>query len=120
MKNILLIAIIMGMTSQSSMARDEYDKTFDSIYVAQKIYYSLDAKLNKVYKSLKNKLSKKGKKVLAKSEANWVVERDHKCAYPATSSVNIGCAVSETKDRLHFLEDRVRECEELGCKINKL
>ena len=50
----------------------------------------------------------------------WVEDRDHKCAFPETNSVNIGCAVSETKDRLHFLEDRVRECEELGCKEDRL
>jgi len=120
MRKILLIVIILGITSSSVMARDEYDKTFDSIYTAQKIYYSLDAKLNKVYKNLKNELSKSGRKVLARSEAKWVVERDHKCAYPRTHSVNIDCAVYETRARLHFLEDRVRECEEIGCKINRL
>lgn len=118
-KTILTITVLLAIT-QSSMARDAYDKTFDSIYVAQKIYYSLDAKLNKVFKRLKAKLSQKGKKVLNKSESEWVVSRDHKCAYPATNSVNIDCAVSETKIRLHFLEDRVRECKELGCKIDKL
>jgi len=120
MKKFLLITIILGITSQSSIARDEYDKTFDSIYVAQKIYYSLDAQLTKVYKKLKSKLSNKGKRVLAQSEREWIVSRDHRCAYPQTHSVNITCAVSETKARLHFLEDRVRECEELGCKIDKL
>lgn len=118
-KTILTIAILVAMTDVS-IARDEYNKTFDSIYVAQKIYYSLDAKLNKVFNKLKAKLSKEGKKVLIKSENTWVTNRDHKCAYPETNSVNIGCAVSETKSRLHFLEDRVRECEELGCKIDKL
>ncbi len=118
-KTILAITVLVAM-AQSSMARDAYDKTFDSIYVAQKIYYSLDAKLNKVFKSLKAKLSQKGKKVLNKSESEWVVSRDHTCAYPETNSVNIACAVSETRSRLHFLEDRVRECEEIGCKIEKL
>jgi uncharacterized protein YecT (DUF1311 family) len=120
MKKIFLITIIVGFISQSLSARDEYDKTFDSIYVAQKIYYSLDAKLNRVFAKLKSKLSSEGKKALNKSENRWVQARDHKCAFPATNSVNIRCAVSETKARLHFLEDRVRECEELGCKINKL
>ncbi len=120
MKKILAMALLIGFISQSAIARDEYDRTFDSIYVAQKIYYSLDKKLNKVYSKLRKKLSKEGKKVLSKSEAEWVTSRDHKCAYPETNSVNIGCAVYETKERLHFLEDRLRECEELGCKIHKL
>jgi uncharacterized protein YecT (DUF1311 family) len=120
MKKILTVALFIGIMSQSVSARDEYDRTFDSIYVAQKIYYSLDAKLNKVFAKLKNKLSKNGKKRLNKSEVKWVEERDHKCAFPQTNSVNIGCAVSETKERLHFLEDRVRECEELGCKEDRL
>ena len=80
----------------------------------------LDKKLNKTYNKLRKKLSKKGKQALSKSEAQWVTNRDHNCAYPETHSVNIGCAVSETKERLHFLDDRVRECEELGCKIDKL
>ncbi len=120
MKKVLIISLIIGFVVQFAVARDKYDRTFDSIYVAQKIYYSLDKKLTEVYKRLKSKLSKKGKRVLIKSEQRWVSDRDHKCAYPETNSVNIDCAVYETKKRLHFLEDRVRECEEIGCKINKL
>ena len=120
MRKILIIALLVGCVSQSTIARDEYDKTFDSLYVAQKIYYSLDKQLNKVYDKLIKKLSKNGKEALTKSEKQWVTDRDHKCAYPETYSVNINCAVSETKERLHFLEDRVRECEEIGCKIDKL
>ena len=120
MKKILAIALVIGFISQSLIARDKYDRTFDSIYVAQKIYYSLDRKLNKVFSKLKLKLTAKGKKALVKSEDRWISKRDHKCAFPETQSVNIQCAVSETKSRLHFLEDRVRECEELGCKIDKL
>lgn len=120
MKKIILTSVILVAMTQSITARDAYDKTFDSIYTSQKIYYSLDAKLNKVFNKLKNRLSKHGKKVLMKSESRWVSDRDHKCAYPETNSVNIECAVSETRSRLHFLEDRVRECEELGCKVDKL
>ena len=120
MKKILIIAIVMGFTSQSVMARDKYDRTFDSIYMAQKIYYSLDKKLNLVFSQLKNELPSKGKAILNKSENQWISKRDHKCAFPATNSVDISCAISETKARLHFLEDRLRECEETGCKIKNL
>ncbi len=120
MKKILATTIIIGFISQPLIARDEYDRTFDSIYKTQKIYYSLDKKLNKVFGKLKNKLSTKGKRVLMKSENKWVQKRDHNCAFPETHSVNIECAVSETKWRVHFLEDRLRECEELGCKIERL
>ncbi len=120
MKKILLISLLAGFVLQSVEARDEYDRTFDTIYVARKIYYSLDKKLNEVYSKLKSKLSKDGRKALIKSEAQWVTDRNHKCTYPETNSVNIDCSVSETRKRLHFLEDRLRECEEVGCKINKL
>lgn len=120
MRKILVISLLIGFATQSVEARDRYDRTFDSIYMANKIYYSLDKRLTKIYNKLKSKLSKKGKRVLIKSEEEWIIKRDHKCAYPETNSVDINCAVYETKRRLHFLEDRVRECEEIGCKINKL
>ncbi len=120
MRKILIISLLIGFILQTAVARDRYDKTFDSIYVAQKIYYSLDKRLTQIYKKLKSKLSKKGKKVLIKSEERWIVDRDHRCAYPETNSVNVDCAVYETKKRLHFLEDRLRECEEIGCKIDRL
>jgi uncharacterized protein YecT (DUF1311 family) len=120
MKKLFIGIIIIGVLSQLLSARDEYDRTFDSIYVSQKIYYSLDAKLNKVFSKLKKKLSAKGKQRLKWSEAKWIKKRNRRCAFPETNSVNIECAVSETRARLHFLEDRVRECEEIGCKIKKL
>lgn len=120
MKKTLIVILIFGFTSQLLIARDKYDRTFDSIYVAQKIYYSLDAKLGKVFMKLKKKLSSQGKRILKRSENRWISKRDHKCAFPATNSVNVDCAVSETRIRLHFLEDRLRECEEIGCKIGKL
>jgi len=121
MKKVLSISAIIAIFGfQSLNARDIYDKTFDSIYVANKIYYSLDKKLNKVFIKLKKKLSYKGKKILKNSEREWIKERNHLCAFPKTNSVNIDCAVEETKARLHFLEDRLRECEEIGCQIDKL
>ena len=120
MKKILATTILISFISQPLIARDEYDRTFDSIYTTQKIYYSLDKRLNKIFAKLKGKLSTRGKKVLMKSENEWVYKRDHTCAFPRTNSVNVQCAVSETKIRLHFLEDRVRECEELQCRIDRL
>ncbi len=119
MKKIFLIGyIIIGF--QFINAKDAYDITFDSIYMANKIYYSLDKELNRVFVKLKKKLSYKGKRILIKSQKRWIKSRNYKCAFPETNSVNIGCAIEETKNRLHFLEDRLRECEEIGCKIDRL
>jgi uncharacterized protein YecT (DUF1311 family) len=115
------LLLLLGVYGLSSLeARDRYDETFDSIYVAQKIYYSLDADLNRVYRALRGHLSKEGRRVLARSERGWVSHRDHRCAYPQTHSVNIDCAVSQTRQRFYFLQERLRECEEIGCRIEKL
>jgi len=120
MKKLLLITIFAFTALQSAQARDAYDRTFDSIYMAQKIYYSLDRELNHVYKKLRHYLSARGKRLLKENENEWIYRRDHRCAFPETDSVNIDCAVKMTRKRLNFLRERIRECQEIGCKLSKL
>ncbi len=120
MKKLIIIGILIGFSLQVLNARDSYSRTFDSIYTAQKIYYSLDKDLNRYYKKLKYKLNRRGKRILANSEADWMERRNHRCAYPRTSSVNINCAIKKTRERLYFLQDRLRECQEIGCRNDRL
>jgi len=120
MKKLLTAGAIVLTLAQAIQARDAYDRVFDSIYVAHKIYYSLDKELNSVFKRLNRYLNSRGKRVLRESEDDWIYRRDHRCAFPETNSVNINCAVKMTRERLNFLRERFRECQEIGCKIEKL
>ena len=119
MKKVVSVLALLSITFVSAkFDRDIYDITYDSIYKANKIYYSLDKELSKVYKKIR-KLMKRDKNILIKSEQAWIKKRDHDCAYPNTHSVNIDCAVKYTRDRLYFLKERLRECQESGCKADK-
>ena len=120
MYKIILKTIFILFLTQTLQARDDiYSQTFDSIYVAQKIYYSLDKKLNRTYSSLKRHLGRNGKRILINTSKEWIYRRNHLCSFPRTSSVDIGCAVRMTRQRVYFLEDRLRECQEIGCKLNR-
>jgi len=120
MKKLAIISAILFALSIQSPARDIYDITFDSLYKANKIYYSLDKELGRVYRRLKRYLSPQGRRILNRSEKEWIVRRDHRCAFPETHSVNIDCAIRETRERLYFLRERLRECQEIGCRIDRL
>ena len=120
MKKVIVFLIVAFVSSQAIQARDSYDRTFDSIYVAEKIYYSLDKELGRNYKRLIHRLSPRGKRLLRSSERDWIYRRDHRCAYPSTNSVNIDCAVRMTRQRLYFIKERLRECQEVGCRLNRL
>ncbi len=120
MKKMVAFLVIAFAFSQTVQARDSYDRTYDSIYIANKIYYSLDKELGRNFRKLRHYLSPRGKRLLKESENDWIYRRDHRCAYPSTNSVNINCAVRVTRQRLYFLKERLRECQEVGCKLNRL
>ncbi len=120
MKKSIVSLIVIFTFFQTLQARDSYDRTFDSIYVARKIYISLDRELGRNYKRLLHYLSPRGRRLLRSSERDWIYRRDHRCAYPSTNSVNIDCAVRMTRQRLYFIKERLRECQEVGCRLNRL
>ncbi len=115
-KTIIVIAIFSFTSLFARFNKDIYDITYDSIYFGQKIYYSLDKELTYVYKRLA-RIMRRDKNILVKSEQAWIKRRDHACAFPETNSVNIQCAIRYTRKRLYFLKERLRECQEVGCKI---
>jgi len=114
-----IFAFIFGLTVLCNVANagDIYDETFDSIYEAQKVYYDLDRELGRVYHELRRYLDYRGREVLKASEKAWISRRDHRCAFPETHSVNIECAIRETRNRLFFLRERLQECRSYGCRI---
>ncbi|WP_457603133.1 hypothetical protein [Nitratifractor sp.] len=58
--------------------------------------------------------------MLVTGERDWIYRRDHWCACLETHSVDIDCAIRETRERLRFLEARLRESETVEGWIERL
>lgn len=96
---------------------------FDELYCARKIFFDLDDDLNKYYKLLTAKLTWEQKKLLKKGQIAWINDRDSSCTRfdpNGIGSVVVSCAVKKTRERLHFLQERYRECKTIGCITSRL
>lgn len=92
--------------------------TFDSLYCARKIFFSLDDDLNKTYQQLKKTLDTRGKQLLKRGQLDWIAERNRECVNG--DAVYVSCAVEKTRQRLYFLKDRLHECQSVGCLNDEL
>ena len=96
--------------------------SYDAVHCDNKVYANADNELNKVYQQLRKKLNTSQKNVLKQSQLAWIRDRDASC----TSQSNVGqviatrCQLSKTQERNSWLRERLRECNTLGCKTNRL
>ena len=108
MKKVLVGLVALVAFSSTSMADDAYDRLYESFYQERLLpskYYRLDSELGRVYRRLRRAVGSRGKWRLIHSERNWIHERNHNCADPYRNTVDIGCAMRMTRERLYFLED---------------
>lgn len=92
--------------------------TYDDVYCSDKIFASADADLNKNYQALRAQLDTNQKTVLKKSQLAWIRKRDSNCS--SESAVYVRCSLEETQQRNAWLVERIRECNTVGCKSNRL
>ncbi|MHA3049282.1 lysozyme inhibitor LprI family protein [Acinetobacter sp. ANC 4641] len=92
--------------------------TFDDIYCTNKLYASADRELNKNYQLLRGQLTAQQKTILKRSQIAWIKERDQSCTID--SGVNVECRLNSTQNRNHWLQERLRECNTIGCKTSAL
>ena len=118
----IILGLICGVLAPLSYA-DNCDKarnTYDDIYCTNKIYASADADLNKNYQQLRHQLTETQQKILKKSQLAWIRHRDAECTDDQQNSVNVQCRLSTTQERNHWLVERLRECQTIGCKTTRL
>ncbi|SPL70421.1 lysozyme inhibitor LprI family protein [Acinetobacter stercoris] len=116
----ILFSLSCLMISSFALA-DNCDNTrnnFDDIYCTNKVYASADAELNKSYQALRAKLNATQKATLKRSQLAWIRERDSECTHAST--VDVQCRLSKTQERNHWLRERIRECNTIGCKSSAL
>ncbi|MDD5272541.1 MAG: lysozyme inhibitor LprI family protein [Methylovulum sp.] len=124
MKRIVAI-VLLGLSAFAQQVNAECDNPsndFDGLYCTIKIYTAADKALNDAYKKLKGQLNKEGKQALASGELVWMESRNSECSTLKDGEffVNLDCAAKTTIERLHFLQDRSRECASSGCQNSKL
>lgn len=125
MKKIALIVFLsLPFFAQPALADncDNPSNDFDGLYCLDKIYLAADKDLNTAYKTLKSQLDGQGKDALGAGELVWMENRDRQCSQRQGGEffVNLDCATKTTIERLHFLQDRIRECTSSGCQNSKL
>ncbi|VTX94129.1 Uncharacterised protein [Acinetobacter junii] len=118
----IILGLILGAASTFAMANncDKARNTYDDIYCTNKIYASADADLNKNYQQLRQKLDETQQKILKKSQLAWIRYRDAECTDDQQVSVDVQCRLSTTQERNHWLLERLRECQTVGCKTTRL
>lgn len=118
----IILDLILGVASTFAMANncDKARNTYDDIYCTNKIYASADADLNKNYQQLRLKLDETQQKILKKSQLAWIRYRDAECTDDQQVSVDVQCRLSTTQERNHWLLERLRECQTVGCKTTRL
>ena len=94
--------------------------TYDDIYCTNKIYASADDDLNKNYQHLRHQLNNTQQKILKKSQLAWIRYRDAECTNDLQSTVDVECRLNMTQERNHWLLERIRECDTVGCKTTRL
>lgn len=118
----MMLSVLCGLITTLSYA-DNCEKsrnTYDDIYCTNKIYASADADLNKNYQQLRGQLDATQQKILKRSQLAWIRHRDATCTDPQQTGVNVQCRLSTTQERNHWLEERLRECQTVGCKTTRL
>lgn len=118
----IILGLILGVASTFTMANncDKARNTYDDIYCTNKIYASADADLNKNYQQLRQELDETQQKILKKSQLAWIRYRDAECTDDQQVSVDVQCRLSTTQERNHWLLERLRECQTVGCKTTRL
>ena len=118
----IILGLILGVASTFAMTKncDKARNTYDDIYCTNKIYASADADLNKNYQQLRLKLDETQQKILKKSQLAWIRYRDAECTDDQQVSVDVQCRLSTTQERNHWLLERLRECQTVGCKTTRL
>lgn len=118
----IILALLCGAMATFSYADncDNARNTYDDIYCTNKIYASADADLNKNYQQLRKQLNAAQQKTLKKSQLVWIRQRDAECTDDVQSTVNVQCRLTTTQDRNHWLQERLRECQTVGCKTSRL
>ncbi|UUM27792.1 lysozyme inhibitor LprI family protein [Acinetobacter colistiniresistens] len=118
----IIFGLICGAVATFSYADncDNARNTYDDIYCTNKVYASADADLNKNYQQLRKQLNETQQKILKKSQLAWIRHRDAECTNDERSSVNVQCRLTTTQERNNWLQDRIRECQTIGCKTTRL
>ena len=121
MKKIVFAFLCFGITAVYADNCDSARNTYDGIYCTNKIYASADADLNKNYQQLRQQqLNETQQKILKKAQLAWIRHRDASRTDSQQNSVDVQCRLTTTQERNHWLLERLRECQTVGCKTTRL
>ncbi len=120
------VVALTAIAASSLAIADQCDgptTAINGVYCKTKIFQKADTELNQSYKKLLGKLKPADKLTLRNSQRAWLRNRDETCTEQSVdvgAVVNAKCIVEQTNQRVSFLNDRLRECNTVGCIASHL
>ncbi len=102
---------------------DHARNSLDAIHCNNIIYQKADKELNSTYQQLVKKLKVNEKKTLRSAQIRWIKQRDQACTMNSVDMrevIDSACLLDQTTSRTNWLNDRLRECNTVGCMKSKL
>lgn len=120
---IRTMVVLCAMAFPATASADNCDQGnltgFDSVYCFSKVFLGEDARLNDNYGTLRSLLNSGQRSILRDAQRGWIAYRDRACMSGPTT-VNVDCALRETRNRADFLQARITECRTVGCATSRL
>lgn len=118
----LMIPMVFSAGFANAAGCDAPQAGFDEVHCFAKSYIDLDKKLTSQYQKLMRSIDPSLQSVLKISQRNWLIKRDGQCySYGQDGgSVNMTCAIRETKNRIEFLNQNIAICRKSECAVGKL
>ncbi len=116
---VVLCAMALPVTASADNCDQGNLTGFDSVYCFSKVFLGEDARLNDNYGTLRSLLNSGQRSILRDAQRGWIAYRDRACMSGPTT-VNVDCALRETRNRADFLQARITECRTVGCATSRL
>jgi len=116
---VVLCAMALPVTASADNCDQGNLTGFDSVYCFSKVFLGEDARLNDNYGTLRSLLNSGQRSTLRDAQRGWIAYRDRACMSGPTT-VNVDCALRETRNRADFLQARITECRTVGCATSRL
>lgn len=113
------LALLLPVAAQADNCDQGNLTGFDSVYCFSKVFLGEDTRLNDNYGTLRGLLDGSQRTILRDAQRGWIAQRDRLCMSGPTT-VNVNCALRETRGRADFLQARITECRTVGCATSRL
>ena len=116
MKRTLLLSLLPFISSLS-YAECKTSNVYEDIACYEKELKSNKTKLNQTYQKLYGAMDDEGKKILERSQRNWLLYKNSHCdelvSYLSSSSLGAGSTLINLSCNVELIDQRIKELKDL-------